>query len=241
MAQITGLVRNNKPTLAKTIISDDTPVQIQLLGTREDQLEKYVKKFVPSPGFMGFNLNLSCPSTNVIAAGQGCALIKRTSKTSRLVSIIKKANYPVSIKLRLGTNEYERQKKVYLNCIKSIDADFFVVHAKTAAQTSFEAPSYKVYPECVEAANGKPIIANGEINTSEKVLMLKEMGVSGVMIGRSALKNPAIFDLLKNECGYNNPKKEIPSAQVLKKEYLELATKYHAPGKYKENVFKNWV
>ncbi|MFA5357841.1 MAG: tRNA-dihydrouridine synthase family protein [archaeon] len=240
MARVEGLVRNNKPTLAKIKISDETPVQIQLLASREEQLEKFLQNFKTFSGFEGFNLNLCCPSESVLKAGRGCAMVKRVSKTSRLVSIIRKQGYPVSLKLRLGTNDYEKKHKVYLNLIKGIEADFFVVHAKTGEQRSAEPADFSVFPECVEAANGKEIIANGGIDSAEKVRELQKTGVSGVMIGRAAMRNPAIFDVLKNGCGYNTPNKKIPPIHELKNEYLELAERFNAPKKYRENLLKEF-
>jgi tRNA-dihydrouridine synthase len=232
MSRVEGIVRRNKPTLAKIQLHDDTPVEIQLLAGREDQLEKYISSFEPKGGFKGFNLNLSCPSPNVMQQGRGCAMVKRVSKTNRLVSIIKKHNYPVSIKLRLGTNFFEKSHKVYLNCLKEVDAEFFVVHAKTGAQESKESADFSVLKECVDItkSRGIPLIANGGIDSNEVIDKLKELGVSGAMIGRPSILNPAIFDKLKG--------KAVPSIEELKKEYLDLANHFSASTKYRENILK---
>ena len=58
----------------------------------------------------------------------------------------------------------------------------------------------------------------------------KEQGAKGVMIGRAAVYNPAIFNLLKD--------KPAPSLEQLRKEYLELADQFNAPFKYQKNVLK---
>ena len=57
---------------------------------------------------------------------------------------------------------------------------------------------------------------------------LKKIGVKGVMIGRAAVRNPAIFDLLKG--------KSIPTPDELKKEYSLLAEKYASTDRHKKNV-----
>lgn len=234
MSRVEGLVRKNKPTLAKIQVHDNTPVQIQLLAGREDQLEKFLSTFQPRLGFKGFNLNLSCPSPNVMQQGRGCAMVKRVSKTQRLVKIIRQHNYPVSLKLRLGTNEYEKSHKVYLNCLREVDADFFVVHAKTGSQNSDESPSFSTFVECIDTTKqrGIPLIANGGIDSIDRVDQLRKMGASGVMIGRAAIKNPAIFDLLKE--------KPTPSITELTHEYLDLANQFSAPNKYRENLLAVW-
>jgi len=234
MARVEGLVRRNKPTMAKAQLHDDTPTQIQLLAGIEGPLEKFVSTFKPTVGFRGFNLNFSCPSKDVLAQGRGAAMIKRTSKAQKLVSIIKKYNFPVSVKLRLGTNSYEKMHKVYLNNINALDADLFIVHAKTAMQRSDDPSDYSVFPECVDAAKkkGAELIANGSIDNKETLNKVRAMGVNGVMIGRSAVTCPEIFNLLQG--------KPSVGVNALKHEYLDLANKFSSPIKYRENIQRNW-
>lgn len=224
MAHVESFLKGNRQSLDKIAARDETPVQIQLLSGREDHLEQFLIGFEPFPGFMGFNLNLSCPSPDVIRHGKGAAMIKRAAKTNRLVSVIKAHGYAASVKIRLGTNAYEKTQKVYLNSLRGVDADFFVVHAKTAAQGSAEVEDDSVYPECVEAARGIPVIANGGIDSAEKAESLRGVGVAGVMIGRAALGNPAIFDEIRNGLGLNDPPRSVPSAEELKREYETLHT-----------------
>ena len=238
MAHVESFLKNNRLALEKIAVRDMTPVQIQLLTGRENELESFLEGFTSFPGFEGFNLNLSCPSPDVIGRGKGAAMIKRAAKTQRLVSLIRGHGYAVSLKMRLGTNAHERELKVYLNALRGVDADFFVVHAKTAAQSSAESDDYSVFPECVNAAGGRPVIANGGIDSPEKVEALKEMSVGGVMIGRAALSNPAIFDSLKNQLGFNKPSKPVPTIQELKKEYVELYSSLHGSDRHRDNFYR---
>ncbi|MCX6655935.1 MAG: tRNA-dihydrouridine synthase family protein [Candidatus Bathyarchaeota archaeon] len=238
MAHVESFLKKNRLALEKIAVRDLTPVQIQLLTGRENELERFLEGFTSFPGFEGFNLNLSCPSPDVIGRGKGAAMIKRVAKTQRLVSLIHGHGYAVSLKMRLGTNAHERELKVYLNAIRGVDADFFVVHAKTAAQSSAESEDYSVFPECVNAAGGRPVIANGGIDSPEKVEALKEMSVGGIMIGRAALSNPAIFDFLKNQLGFNKPSKPVPTIHELKKEYAELYSSLHGSERYRDNFYR---
>ena len=117
-----------------------------------------------------------------------------------------------------------------MHLIDAVDADFFVVHARHGAQNYDEAPDYNVYDECVKT--GKEIIANGDIKTKEQVDLLKAKGVKGVMIGRAAVLNPAIFNILKGK----------PAAPIekIKEEYFALNQKYDEPFRYRKNVTK-WL
>ncbi|MBT4539748.1 tRNA-dihydrouridine synthase family protein [Candidatus Woesearchaeota archaeon] len=195
MARTSGLARGNKSTLEKTKIPKDIPTYIQILGSNEKDLNKFLDKFVPPKGFLGFNFNLGCPSKEVIRNGLGCALIKRVNKVNALVKIVHDHGYSVSIKLRLGMNKFEKEKKTYLNLIKEVDADFFIVHAKHGKEKSKDPADFGVYKECVET--NKVIIANGDIKTKKQIEYLKSIGVKGAMIGRAAVEDPSIFKRLK--------------------------------------------
>ena len=196
MARTSGLARHNQSTIKKIEIKKPIPTYIQIVGSNEKELKQFLSEFKPVPGFLGLNFNLGCPSPRLINKGLGCALIKRTTKVNKLIKIVKDHNYSVSIKLRLGINQYEKDKKVYLNLIKNVDADFFIVHARHGKERDKDPADFSVYEECVQT--GKKIIANGDIKTKDQIEYLKSIGVKGAMIGREALDNPQIFNQLKN-------------------------------------------
>jgi tRNA-dihydrouridine synthase len=238
MSHVESFLNRNKASLEKIEPRDATPVQIQLLTGNEGKLDRFLSGFKPYDGFRGFNLNLSCPSKDVIRQGKGAAMVKRGAKTARLVSVIRDHGHPVSVKMRLGLNRFEADRKFYLNNLGGVDPDFFVVHAKHAAQSSGEREENSVYTECVEAARGIPVIANGGIETPEMVRSLVGMGVGGVMMGRPALGNPAIFDYLKNELGVNYPPKPIPTTDDLRLEYDDIYETIGGSDMYRSRFLK---
>jgi len=229
MVRMDGLARNNKCTWQRTILKSNTPAVIQLLGSKEQYLKKFLSRFRPSEGFKGFNLNLGCPSPNIIAIGQGCAMVKRVAKTKKLVMAVKKEGYNVSIKMRLGLNRLEKRNKVYINLLNNVRADFFVVHSRYGLQTYDSPADDSVYEECVDT--GKDIIANGDIETIDKVTRLRSMGVKGVMIGRAAVVNPSIFDLLKGNIS------SVVDVGRIKEEYAKINSEYGSVFRYRKNFF----
>jgi tRNA-dihydrouridine synthase B len=228
MTRVEGIIRKNNATLSKIEIKDNTPVQIQLLTSNEPQLEKYISEFKKFDGFEGFNLNLCCPSKDVIKYGRGGAMVKRIQKTNKLLKIIQKENYPVSIKLSLGLNYFEKESKVYLKNILETTADFYILQTKTSSQKSGEDFDYTVIKECVET--GKEIVANGGIDTIKKVDKMKKIGCKGVMIGRAALVNPTIFNQLKGE--------KTKPLEKIKEDYAKLSEKYNENKKYYANFLE---
>ncbi len=228
LTRLSGLAARNANTERKVELLNGVPTQVQLAAQREDDLKSFLRRFEPAQGFAGINFNIGCPSPQYVRQGLGCAMMKRLSKLDRLVRMVKSHGYPCSVKMRLGMNLFEKQKKAYLNVIKGVDADFFVVHARHGAEHYDAPPDYSVFPECV--ATGKDIIANGNIDSAGKVALMRNIGVKGVMIGRAAVRDPAIFGRLKGI--------EEPGAEELRNEYALLAGKYGVAGKYRSNVMK---
>ena len=194
IARVSNLARGKKGELARIAIPDSTPTQIQLAGSKLGEYEKFLSTFEAAGGFRGFNLNLGCPSPSFIRQGIGAAMIKRVARVQEIVRLVNGHGFECSIKLRLGLNQYEKERGAYLNLIKSVDASFFIVHARTAAQTELDPADVSVYKRCI--ATGKRIVANGGIKTREQAAEMKARGMYGAMIGRTAIGNPKIFSEL---------------------------------------------
>ena len=227
MIRVDSLVKKNTSSLGLLDLKNDTPTGIQLLAVKPEVLKHFVKDFASyAVESQCFNLNLGCPSPDVIIQGGGAALVKRTKRVSELVDILKKVGYPVSVKIRLGLNAYEKEHKVYLNLLKEVDADAFIVHARHARQKSSEPADWNVFEECL--STGKHIIPNGDIATKEDLVFFKKLGMKEVMIGRAGVRNPCVFHFLKGG--------KMDSVDVVKKKYLSLAIAYPSPAKYQKNV-----
>lgn len=195
IARVSNLSKLKKGELERIRITDSTPTQIQLAGAKVSEYGKFLSGFKETEGFTGFNLNLGCSSPEFIRQGIGAAMIKRVSRVNEIVKLISRSGYECSVKLRLGLDDYEKGKGVYLNLISDVDASFFVVHARTARQTLDDPADFSVYSRCVDT--GKKIVANGDIRMKEQVAELKKLGLFGAMIGRPAIKDPNIFEELQ--------------------------------------------
>lgn len=229
MASIEALAKGDPFAWGRIKLYDNTPCVIQLIGHKEKSLDDFLSKYEPEKGFCGFNLNLGCPDPEVIKAGHGAALIKRISKVKKLIDIIKSFGYEASVKMRLGLNQFEKDKKAYLNLINNVDADYFVVHARHGKETYANKADWSVFPEC--ARTGKNIIANGDIKAKEDVEKIKDCKCKGVMIGREAVFDPLIFLKLKDL--------EVPSLENVKAEYEKLAKERSAHPKYSKHIWKH--
>lgn len=229
MIRCDSLVRGNKSTRNMLDLFSEAPTGIQLLAVKPVPAQEFVNMF-PSFSFnktpAQINLNCGCPSPEVIRQGGGAALVKRIQRLQELVNIFRKLSLPVTLKIRLGLNAYEEKNKVYLNLLKNVDADAFIIHARHARQGSSEPANWRVFEECL--STGKHIVPNGDITEREHIAHFKQLGIKEVMIGRAAVRNPSVSSYLKGA-----EKKSVDSLQY---EYLQLCGQYPNISKYKENV-----
>lgn len=229
MARFDSLAKKNEGTLEKVDLKNDIPTWIQIVGSKEQQLKRYLKDFEPQKGFLGFNFNLGCPNPSLTNNDMGCAMVGRIAKTRKLIQIVHDRGYKTSIKMRLGLNKEDKQNKIYLKLLSAVNTEMFIIHTRVGADTYDIPPDHKVLEECSQT--GRTIIANGDINTKERVSEVLDYGAKGVMIGRSAICNPGIFEILKGQ--------QSASIQELKKEYELLANKFETAQKYRKNVLKH--
>ena len=164
----------------------------------------------------GVNINAGCPDPNIISAGDGAALIKRTKRLIDLVksflSVPESQNLHLSCKLRIGLNEREMNyKKVgdFLESLRSIDDHRLkppIIHFKHAKQSSKESPHWEFLESFLNI--NVPIIINGDISNPNDIKKIKEILpndlqnqwnnlIAGIMIGRGILKNPICFEAFK--------------------------------------------
>jgi len=195
IARVANLAKMKKGELERIRILDSTPTQIQLAGSKISEYERFLASFKADNGFCGFNLNLGCSSPEFLRQGIGAAMVKRVSRVDEIVKRIARYGFECSVKMRLGLDDYEKEKGAYLNLIEKVDASFFIVHARTAKQTLEDPVDFSVYSKCVDT--GKRIVANGDIRTKKQVAELKARGLFGAMIGRAAIDNPEIFSKLQ--------------------------------------------
>jgi len=190
----------------------------------------------------GIQLNCSCPSPMITKIGQGSALIKRSTKVASLVNeLLKQDKYKVSVKTRLGLNDFEiREGKIFrlleeLEKIKNPNFTEVVIHFKHAKEISTGAYDYTLLKEICDY--NVPIVINGGItsyrdyNNIVKTIP-KRKNIKGLMMGREALKNPECFvevsnmlnsTMLKNRNAeeINNQFKKLCEEHMPREIYLE--------------------
>ncbi len=190
---------------------EDTPLSVQLFGHEPEVLSEAVKQ-IEEMGFSMIDLNAGCPAPKIVKNGDGSALMQNPKLLFEIVSAMRKTTeLPLSVKLRIG---FDSEHKNVVECAKLCEeagADYLAIHGRTR-EMQYSGDADLSYIKAVKGAVHIPVIGNGDVCDRESYLRMKEeTGCDGVMIGRAALGNPFVFDLVKN-----------PDRVILKEEKMQV-------------------
>ncbi len=176
----------------------DTPLSVQLFGHEPEVLSEAVKQ-IEDMGFSMIDLNSGCPAPKIVKNGDGSALMQNPKLLFEIVSAMRKAtDLPLSVKLRIGFDSDHKNVVECAGLCEEAGADYLAVHGRTR-EMQYSGVADLSYIKAVKAAVAIPVIGNGDVCNRESYLRMKEeTGCDGVMIGRAALGNPFVFDLIKN-------------------------------------------
>jgi len=177
--------------LEKSPLED--PYSIQIAGSDPEIIKRALNVINEQKGVDIVDLNCGCPVPKVVNNLQGSALLTDLKKMGKAIETIKKYSNKdmTSVKIRLGFAE-KNHIEIAKVCEDS-GADFIAVHGRTR-QGKFKAPvDYDAIAEVKQAVN-IPVIANGDIDSTEKAKwVLEHTKCDGIMIGRGAVGRPWIF------------------------------------------------
>lgn len=164
------------------------------LGSNDPERALKAAKLI-SQDVMGIDFNFGCPKKFSIAGGMGAALLEEPEKIRALLTTcVRELDIPVTCKMRLLPRLDDTISLVKL--IESCGVSAIAVHGRTKDQRPAhdnDVDTLKIIAETISI----PLIANGESNnikTYEDIMKFREKTkASSVMIGRIAMKNPAVF------------------------------------------------
>ena len=217
MVNSEALIRNNLSAqrLAQTC-KEDRPLSMQVFGARVESMKKAAELLIAEKEFDFLDLNLGCPSDNVLNQGAGAALLKRPARICEIISCWHGLGKPVTAKIRSDQNVLRTIRLA--KEIERAGASAIAVHGRTVKQENKGLVDF-VAIKRVKRAVGIPVIGNGGvINKAGFERMLEKTGCDAAMVGTAATGNPGIFaEILGN--------KPIAREQAFL-QYLELCKKY---------------
>ena len=189
MININALSRGNKATERLCLTCDEEkPVSYQLFGLRKEAIKKAVEKIEQDFDILDFNFG--CPAKQIVGAGSGAALLKRPEKIGEIIrTLVNSTDKPVTAKIRLGYNKDNSVK--IAKVIEDNGADAIAVHGRTYVQGYSGKADWKAIKKVKENVN-IPVIGNGDVKNGKHAEQMLKF-CDGVMIGRAAVGDPALF------------------------------------------------
>lgn len=172
----------------------EKPIALQLLGC-DEKIMPEASKILQQMGADIIDINMGCPVPKITKKGKGSALMKDIIQTSKLVSKIRKVTkIPLTAKIRSGWNEEDQNAVEFSKMLEEEGIDGITVHPRTRAQRYEGLSKWEIIKNVVDNIN-IPVTGNGDVKSFEDAeLMIKNTGCHSVMIGRSAIGNPWIFN-----------------------------------------------
>ena len=174
------------------------PVFLQLLGGHPEPLAINAVRAVEL-GVLGIDLNFGCPAKTVNRHDGGAALLKSADRIYNIIKTVRTAvpaHVPITAKIRLG---YDDPSACIENAIavQEAGASQLTVHCRTKTD-GYKPPAYWEWIPRIKEKTTIPIVANGEIWTTEDFKKcLAQTNCTRFMIGRGSLRNPFIFSAIK--------------------------------------------
>ncbi len=183
----------DKPIL-ESILHHGTgrPVFAQLIGESLPHLEKAARELQDYP-IAGVDLNMGCPAPKVYRKNVGGGLLREPAKVEGIFDTLRSAcPGRFTVKTRIGFEDARHFEEI-LRLVEMYKVDCLSIHGRTVRQMYRGEVDYDRIGLASERVPC-PVFANGNITSREKAAAVrKSTRCHGVMIGRSAIRNPWIF------------------------------------------------
>jgi tRNA-dihydrouridine synthase B len=195
MVSSEGIVRGIDRTLEYAeYTEEERPVSIQIFGGDPAKMAA-AAQIVEGMGADIVDVNMGCPVPKIAKHSAGCSLMREPSHAQAIVTAMTRAvKIPVTVKMRAGWDASEINAPELARRMEDAGAAAISVHGRTAAQ-SYSGSSDWALINHVAGNIGIPVFGSGDcVDPSQMVAKLLEGRVSGVLVGRGALRNPWIFE-----------------------------------------------
>jgi len=175
---------------------------VQICGAQVDSMTRCAELLTSEIEADFIDINAGCPIDLVTKTGAGSALVERKN---RLEGIVRGMDYvmdkPLTIKMRIGKTEEHPIAHNLVPNLASWGCSAIAIHGRSRVQRYTREANWE-YLAGISRANKHrvPIIGNGDIYNWEQAKQhQEEHNIGCLMIGRSALIKPWIFQEIKEQ------------------------------------------
>jgi nifR3 family TIM-barrel protein len=189
-----GLVYRSPKTIRMLqSTASEKPLSAQIFGADADIMAE-AAAIVEGMGADILDINFGCSVRKVVRSGAGAALMRTPYKAQAVLKAVRNAiRIPLTIKIRSGWEPSGEQALNIAKIAEDSGVDAIAVHPRTAPQLFGGRADWSIIG-AVKKSVSIPVIGNGDIFSDQDAQnMLAETGCDGIMIGRKAIGDPAIF------------------------------------------------
>ena len=187
------------------------PISVQIAGADPKMLADAARYNVDE-GAQIIDINMGCPAKKVCNVMAGSALLKDEPLVTRILeSVVSAVKVPVTLKIRTGWDRSSRNAVKVAKIAEASGVEALAIHGRTRACGFSGDAEYETIAE-VKSEVGIPVIANGDIDSPERVKeVLEQTRADAVMIGRAAQGRPWMFREISHflETGKHLPPPEV--------------------------------
>lgn len=177
---------------------DGVPLVVQLVGHGREALVS-AARVAQEAGAAHINLNMGCPYGRMGGGMTGGGMLRCPDDLAQVIPALRDAIAgSFSVKIRTGYDDPDQILSL-LPLFESSGVDFLVLHPRTVVQ-KYDGVADHGMTARVMGETRLPVIANGDIKSAaDGGRVLGETGAAGLMLGRGAIADPALFLRLRGE------------------------------------------
>jgi tRNA-dihydrouridine synthase B len=193
MVSSEGLVRGIDRTLEYAeYTEEERPVSIQIFGGDPEKMAA-AAQIVEGMGADIVDVNMGCPVPKIAKHNAGCSLMREPAHAASVIrSMVRAVKIPVTVKMRAGWNDAERNAAMLARMVEDAGAAAIAVHGRTAAQSYSGSADWSLVAEIAKTLS-IPVFGSGDCVEPHQIVDRLNEGVDGVLVGRGVLRNPWIL------------------------------------------------
>lgn len=169
----------------------------QVLTNRGDSFLKFEEK-IRELGYDEVNINIGCPSGTVVKKNRGAGFLRDPEGIEQFFDeVFEKSELKISVKTRTGFSSDEEFGRI-LEIYNKYQMESLIVHPRTRADFYNGEPNMELFCRAYKDSTNR-LCYNANVFSVEDFKRIEAdfPNLSGVMIGRGAIANPAIFREIK--------------------------------------------